>query len=131
MSYGYETHLGESPELAKITFSPAIIERRKKFGIEDHTTIKNTKELLNSLYEPDWRYYPQIHDIPANSQVFGQIAYRAGIEAILYTSVKNGKKCMAVFPRNLSDNSSISIDGDLPDFVKVRKLESTNIDESL
>lgn len=118
-------------ELSKVTFSSDIIDRRKKMGIKDHSTIKTSEELLKSLYYAEWRYQPQIHDIPSNSQVFGQIAYRAGIEAILYTSVKNGKKCMAIFPKNLTDTSVISIDGDLPDFVKKGKLDSLNIEDFL
>ncbi len=49
---------------------------------------------------------PILFSIPANCQILGHIAYEAGIEGILYTSVKDGKKCAAIFPRNFNNSSS-------------------------
>ncbi len=45
-------------------------------------------------------------DIPANSQLFGQLVVRAGIEGIVYPSKFNDRDCLAVFPQNFSGTGS-------------------------
>ena len=46
-------------------------------------------------------------DVPANSQIFGQLACSSGIEGIVYPSkMSNRKKCLAVYPKNFRDSCS-------------------------
>lgn len=117
--------------ISKVTKSTEIQNRRKFLGLQSGGVIKDIKALKKSLYDPEWRLDPQIYDLPANAQLFGQIAYRAGVEAILYSSVKSKKKCLAVFPKNLSDRSFIELTGTYPATVKNLKLNSSNYRETL
>jgi hypothetical protein len=74
--------------------------------------VKNLEELRNTLFAEDWRLMPMQFDTPANSQILGQIAYSAGIEAILYPSVKTNQKALAVYPKNFIDSdASVEITG--------------------
>lgn len=100
--------------LSKVKISHEILQRRKSQGLKGGETISNVSELLKSIYDEDWRYSPQVLDLPSNPQIFGQLAYRSGIEAILYTSVKNKKKCLAIFPKNLGEKSFVRISGAYP-----------------
>jgi len=117
--------------ISGIKKSSEIHNRAKALGLESGGMINTVKGLRESLYDPEWRFNPQIYDLPANPQIFGQYAYRAGIEAILYTSVKGGKKCMAIYPKNLSEKSYIEISGPFPKTIKISKLDSTNYRETL
>ncbi len=61
---------------------------------------------------------PMQFDAPANSQVLGQIAHSAGIEAILYPSVKTNKKALAIYPENfLNSDAFIEIAGSVAETV--------------
>lgn len=116
--------------ISKVNFSSDIIQRRKASGTK-HETIQDVADLKQSLYDIGWRFTPQVFDVPANPQIFGQIAFRAGIEAILYSSGKSGKKCLAIFPKNLSEKSNIQIMGEYPEGIKIFDLNSTNFKECL
>ncbi len=115
--------------ISKVKKSHDIVVRRKAQGFKPGGVIKDVSDLLDSLYDPEWRYSPQVLDLPSNSQIFGQIAYRAGIEGILYTSVKNNKRCLAVFPSKLGDKSFVEIEGEIPDTLKHRRLDLSSLDE--
>lgn len=118
-------------EISTIKYSAEIQERRKAEGMSSVDTLNSKKALLESLYSPDWRFTPQIHDLPANCQVFGQIAYYAGVEAILYKSTKDNKKCLAIFPKNLADKSSIDLTGALPDSLEISTLNKNTFEKCL
>jgi len=76
--------------------------------------ITSPKILLESLLDPYWRRAP-LDDIPANSQIFGLIAYQAGIQGILYPSKLTKKNCLAIYVHNFKDSSSqIRLDDDPP-----------------
>ena len=65
-----------------------------------------------------WRVMPMQFDIPSNPQIVGHIAYNAGIEAILYPSIKTQEKCLVIYPNNFSNSESfVEIDGELPESV--------------
>lgn len=88
--------------------------------------VKNLKELLCTIFEPNWRLMPMQFDVPANSQILGQIAQSAGLEGILYPSVKTMEKVLAAYPQNFNySDSFIEIVG------KVAKtVEHTRIDKN-
>jgi RES domain len=55
----------------------------------------------------------------------GFLSAEAGFEAILYPSAKNGRRCMAVFPRNLRQSDSfVAIAGAYPHAVVVPRLDA-------
>ena len=73
-------------------------------------------------------------DVPANSQILGQIAYEAGIEGILFPSVKTDKKNLAIYPENFKDSDAyIEIRGEVSNTVVIKeliKIHSTNSSRS-
>lgn len=63
--------------------------------------ITSVQLLLSQLEDPHWRRNPWQVALPSNSQIFGQLAKAAGIDAIIYSSVKSDGYCVAVFPDNV------------------------------
>ncbi len=90
------------------------------------TAAKTVDQILLTLLEPNWRSQPMQFDIPANSQIFGQIVSSAGIEGILYPSKMNGEPCLAIFPKNFKNSPSfIKLDDPAPPETKITILDST------
>ncbi len=89
-----------------------INEEAGKLGMPSPRLIRSSKLLIRELMHDRWKHMPTLFDIPANSQVFGQIVFQAGIGGILYPSKHTGKKCLAVFPMNFVNTSSFL---ELPD----------------
>ena len=103
--------------LKRVRLSPALRAGAKQLGLAAPCWITSTKALQLLLLAPDWRTLPQLVDIPAPSQVFGQIARAAGIEGILYRSkmTTGEENCLAVFPENFKyAQSSVAIQGKVP-----------------
>jgi len=83
---------------------------------------------LNQLYETitieNWRFAPMQLDTPANSQIIGQIARSAGLEAILYTSAKNNHRSLCIFPDNFDNSEAyLEITGNVADTVIDKRLD--------
>jgi len=86
--------------------------------------VKSLKELRETLFADNWRLMPMQFDVPANSQILGQIAHSAGIEAILYPSVKTNKNALAVYPENfLNSEAFVEIRGDVAESVLHKKID--------
>jgi hypothetical protein len=93
--------------IKKIKSPKHLVQVAKKLKIEHQlTTIQTFKQLYQTVFDENWRYHASLCNVPANSQTVGQIAYESGIEGILYPSTKDGKKCLAVFPRNFQNKDS-------------------------
>lgn len=90
--------------------------------------VKSVEELRESILVENWRDIPMQVDIPANSQILGQIAELAGIEGVLYPSTKtSSKNCLAVFPRNFKASSSyIEIKDNVPEGCKTKVLDKSS-----
>lgn len=95
-------------------------------NIERPRIVKSCEELLKSLMDKNWRLMPMQYDIPANSQIFGQLAHSAGIDGILYKSIATNKDCLVIYPRNFENSSSyIQIDDELPDNNIPKRLDTS------
>lgn len=79
---------------AKLTPSPKL------------SLVSLPSELRDSLLEPRWRFEPMQNDVPANSQIFGQLVQAAGIQGIVYPSKMTGRMALAVFTRTFGGTSS-------------------------
>jgi len=87
--------------------------------------ICSNSELLKSFLDPNWRFLPMQMDIPANSQLFGQMVEEAGINGILYPSALSGEDCLAFFPRNLAHSKSwLEIPDSVPNEIVCKRLDS-------
>lgn len=85
--------------------------------------ISTAKSLVISLSRQDWRNLPVGFDIPSNSQVMGELAKAAGIQAIRFRSSRAGGWCLAIFPENLDDRRSyIEIADKVPSGVKISRI---------
>ena len=62
----------------------------KKIGLPEPELIRTLSRLTDSLLDPNWRMWPMQFDVPATSQVFGQLVAQAGIEGIVYPSKFDG-----------------------------------------
>lgn len=94
--------------------------------------VKSLKELRETLFADNWRLMPMQFDVPANSQVLGQIAHSAGIEAILYPSVKTGKNALAIYTENFRGTEAfIEIKGSVAESVIQRRIDKDNYKDSL
>jgi hypothetical protein len=116
-------------ELIKNIHLPArFIQRARQLNLESPMPhVKSLKELIQSILLPNWRDIPVLWDIPANSQILGQIAYEAGIEAILYPSKITDKNCLAIFPKNFEQSAScIILEGESPKEVKNSQMDYQN-----
>ena len=97
--------------------------RKLNLSVEVAESVDEFKKII---LEEHWRLMPMQFDIPSYSQIFGQIASIAGIEAILYPSKMNAhKKCLAIFVKNFEySDSFVSIVGEVPNSVKFSILDS-------
>lgn len=95
---------------------PALVREARSLPVAPPQVIKTASKLLDSLLNPNWRHVAVLCEVPANSQIFGQIVMQAGIDGILYPSKLTGKDCLAIFPCNFVGSTSvIRLDDVVPD----------------
>ena len=101
-------------------------ETAKRIGLESLELIHTVPKLVDALLFPNWREWPMQFDVPATSQIFGQLVVEAGIEGILYTSIFSGKDCLAVFPQNFDEPSGsfVQLDDEAPKETKIRRWDA-------
>lgn len=109
--------------IKQVKLSDHLKDRAKKIG-EKINLIGDVKLLIDTLLIRNWRLWPMQFDVPASSQVFGQLVADAGIEAILYPSQFTGKNCMAIFLQNFPETDScIRLEDDSPPGVKIKHVD--------
>ena len=73
-------------------------------------TIKTIEELYKSLFEIYYEQWITWLDIPSNSQWFGHYVKEAGIEAIMYPSLRyNDCYNLAIYPKNFGPKSYVRL----------------------
>jgi RES domain-containing protein len=106
--------------------SKDLKEMAKRLQLSLPAFAKEPIELRNIILEKDWRYSPMQNDVPANSQILGQLVMEAKIDGIVYPSKMTGKAAVAVFTRNFQlGDSWVELEGDLPTGV-TRRIDLTN-----
>lgn len=92
-------------------------------------TVKSVDSLMQTFMNTNWRQFPMHVDIPANSQIFGQLVFGAGIEGVLYPSGMTNKNCLAIFPKNIKGGDSfVEIMDDVPRGA-INRLDSKTVDK--
>jgi hypothetical protein len=105
----------------------SIYETAQKLNLPKPTLITTPKLLLESFMSNNWRREPSQFDIPANCQIFGQLAFNAGIDGILFKSAKSSKLCLSIFPSNFVNGSSfMSLDDEPPENWIIKKIDLNN-----
>ncbi|MFQ5433081.1 MAG: hypothetical protein ACE5EN_11325 [Nitrospinota bacterium] len=68
-----------------------------------------------------------LSDIPANSQIFGQLVNEAGIDGIIYPSKMTKKDAVAIFTRNFENSGSwVKLDDPGPSDEILEKIDYSN-----
>lgn len=115
--------------IAKFKIPQSIYDSAAHLNLPPPTLINSTALLLDSFLASDWRKEPAQFDIPANGQIFGQLAYKAGVDGILFKSSKTKKFCLAIFPSNFANgNSFLQLDDEPPEKWIVRLIDSNNFE---
>lgn len=104
--------------------SPQIIKAIQKLRLPFPSLIKTLPKLMDVLLAKNWREWPMQYDVPATTQIFGQLVNKAGIEGILYPSKFSEKNCLVIFPQNFDDVSFVELDDPAPQQVKMTKLDA-------
>ncbi len=118
-------------ELINLTKNFKIPTGIKKLGKElrikpPPSIIKDPKLLRDNILDANWRVNPMFNDVPANSQVLGQMVQEAGIEGIIYPSKMTKKDSIAIFTRNFAKGESwVQLEGSAPKGV-ISRIDSTN-----
>jgi hypothetical protein len=115
--------------------SENVAKLARKAEQEPPRVTETANDLRSVLLDPDWRAYPALCDIPAGSQVFGQLVMDAGIHGIVYPSTRDagaGAACLAVFPQNFGGTKSFVelVDG-APPTARLTRLDESTVDEVL
>jgi hypothetical protein len=107
--------------------SKSVLVAAARLGFSTPRLITTVTELRDALAHENWRLAPQVLDLPAPSQIFGQLAFLAGVDGILYPSTKLATgRCLAVFPANLTQSASyIEIQDSAPIGVTITRLDSS------
>lgn len=114
--------------IGKFQTSAGLIRAAKAFeSILNMATIQTVQMLVMTLLQPNWRNFPMHVDVPASTQIFGNLVEQAGIEGILYPSKYTKKECLAIFTRNfVGGESYVELTGNLPEGVDIKRLDSSN-----
>lgn len=103
--------VGFTELIARFRLPGTLRARAISLGFPPPVLARRARDLRASFLSPDWRVMPVAVDVPANSQLLGQIAHAAGIEAILYPSVRGEGLCLAIFPENILAVSYVQLMG--------------------
>jgi RES domain-containing protein len=120
--------LGEFVKLiSKFRISPQLQREANRLKLGQQTIVRTEQLLLAGLNDIKWRAFPQVVDVPANSQIFGQLVRSAQVCGILYVSKFTDKKCLAIYPRNFDNTGSyIALDDRVPDPIILTRIDSSN-----
>jgi hypothetical protein len=84
------------------------------------------KNLLMTIQSQNWKEFGAQLGIPSNSQVFGQLAFEAGYDGIIYSSTRGPGRCACILVENLQHSeTSISIADPIPTSETIQTLDSS------
>ena len=105
-----------------------LAREAKKLNIPPMPHVSSQADLKKTILTENWRVLPMQVDIPANSQIFGQILNESKIEAVIYPSRMRSKhNCMAIFIENFQNSDSeVCISDKTPAGVKINCLDASS-----
>lgn len=96
----------------------------RKLGIQPPQLVRNPSMLRRLLLSPKWRVTPIQFELPAPSQILGELVQSAGFEAMTFTSSQSGELCLVIFPMNLAHSSSfVELKAPYPHKVDIPRLD--------
>lgn len=119
-----ETLLNFFELISAIRLPVDFVRRAAQLKISPMNAVRNVEELRSTFLRTDWTIMPMQFDVPANPQILGQLAHAAGIEGILYPSVKTNKKCLVAYPENFKGSDSyIKLEGKVSELITNRRID--------
>jgi hypothetical protein len=110
--------------LKAFTLSPSLKREARRLGTPSNL-VTTVDELMSAVLAPNWRAFPMRFDVPASSQLFGQLVMIAGVDGIIYPSKLTGGACAAIFPQCVATSGSyLEIDGAVPDPRVPRRIDA-------
>ena len=107
--------------------SDRLWREARRLKLPPPETVGSADLLLESFLDPNWRAFPQVVDVPANSQIFGQLARSAGCGGVLYLSKMTGRKSLALFPDNFQESKSfVQLDDATPSPSVISRIDQSN-----
>lgn len=104
-----------------------IVRMARRLGITQEQMIRTTTEMMKSLRDQNWRHHPVQFGIPANPQIFGGLLLDAGYTGVLYRSTKGDRRCLAIFPDALINNSSfVELKDNAPKGIQTTRLDKAS-----
>lgn len=100
-----------------------IYEMAKTHRMPAPSLVSRRADLMLVMLDANWRQWPSLFGVPNSSQIFGQLAFEAGIEGVIYPSKFNGKANLAIYPKNFGGKSFVELADAVPAEVKVRRLD--------
>lgn len=85
--------------------------------------VQTGKQIHDMIFKQNWRLLPRQFGLPAQSQTLAELIRAAGFEAILYQSSKGPKRCLAVFPDHMMEESYIKLSDEAPKEVLYPRLD--------
>jgi hypothetical protein len=92
--------------IASFDLSRRASSLARSLGAKPPQLIRTAAMLQRAALSPKWRVIPMQFEVPAPSQVFGELVQSAGYEAMTYQSSQGGGQCVVVFPPRFADSAS-------------------------
>ncbi len=96
----------------------------RSLGIRPAQLVRSPAILQRVALSSKWRVIPTQFDIPAPSQIFGDLVQSAGYEAMIFRSSQGGGQCAVIFPARMSESSSfVELHDGYPEQVALPRLD--------
>jgi hypothetical protein len=96
----------------------------RQLGFKRPQLVRSPAALHRLILSPLWRVTPTQFELPAPSQIFGELVQSAGYEAMTYQSSRGGAQCVVIFPVNLAVSGSfVELKGTYPHQVELPRLD--------
>lgn len=105
------------------------IMKRLKIANKDLLMVKTGKQLHDLVTRKNWRVKPVQFGLPAEGHIIAELVRLAGFAGILYQSTKGTGRCLALFPQQLGNGSSVELRDAPPPGVRYPRLSSDTADE--
>lgn len=79
----------------------------RKLGVKQPRLVRSPSALHRLILSPKWRVTPTQFELPAPSQIFGELVQSAGYEAMTFQSSRGGTQCVVIFPVNFAVSGSL------------------------
>jgi hypothetical protein len=88
--------------IGKFTIDPKSRELIRQTHRQPLQIVRDPEMLMKTMMAQNWRELGAQLELPSNSQIFGQIAFHAGYDGVLFDSTRGNGRCLCLFVENLT-----------------------------